>query len=100
MNHKYVIQMSFDTGKYMNFKFIMRLLERLDLIEDGKVRLNFIQNFKYKKEEFVEKLQYVNFRKHCIILDTRNNDIEFQILSSEVTGFANLRIYKFTAKFL
>lgn len=93
MKQEYIIQMSFDTGKFMNFKFIMKLLEQFDLIEDGKIRLNFMQHFEYKKEEIVEKLQYVNFRKHCIILDTRNQDIEFQILSSEVTSFANLKIF-------
>lgn len=93
MKQEYIIQMSFDTGKFMNFKFIMKLLEQFDLIEDGEIRLNFMQHFEYKKEEIVEKLQYVNFRKHCIILDTRNQDIEFQILSSEVTSFANLKIF-------
>lgn len=93
MKQEYIIQMSFDTGKFMNFKFIMKLLEQFDLIEDGKIRLNFMQHFEYKKEEIVEKLQYVNFRKHCVILDTRNQDIEFQILSSEVTSFANLKIF-------
>lgn len=92
MKQEYIIQMSFDTGKFMNFKFIMKLLEQFDLIEDGTIRLNYLQKFDYKKEEIKEKLQYINFRGHVIKLNTGNKDIKFEIFPTGVTCFADLRI--------
>lgn len=84
--------MSFDTENFMIFKFIIKLLECLNLIEDGTLRLKSLKQLIYKKEEIVEKLQYVNFRAQAVKLNTRNKDIRFEILTTSVTCFSELKI--------
>jgi len=84
--------MSFDTGRYMEFNFIYHLLEKLDLIKAGKITLDPWNSFEYSEKEIKEKLEFINFKGHCIELNSRNKVIEFKIFPTKVTGFAELRI--------
>ena len=92
MGERVLIQMTFDTGYYMKFDFIYKILKEFDLLRDGVVELNYIESFEYKEEELYQKLHDLNFRVHRLALMTNNDKIKFEISNPLVITFSQLKI--------
>ena len=96
MCNKMVIQLVFETKSYMNYSFVYKLLQRLDLLGDGIIRFCDFDydpySLKYKGNEIDDKISRVNYKVRALRLITSNKDINFQVSNPRVIGFSEIVI--------
>ena len=91
-----VIQLVFETKSYMNYSFVYKILQRLDLLGDGIIRFCDFDydpySLKYKGNEIEDKIFRVNYKGRALRLITSNEDINFQVSNPWVIGFSEIVI--------